>query len=1213
MKKIAKVMISKVYRPNLLAASIAAVCTTMVASSVTQASDIDIYQEAKSGQVTLMMMLDISTSMNGAGTARTDFGLSTSSSGSNADCTGSSSDTTAPNYGYSRTYCTVSKSRYTTLSTGDAVAKTKAEKIKTGCNIQSNGDYHCGDRTARMKDALYELLNGNADKGITKLDDNIVIGLSTFGADNSNKAKSKIWIPARRLGCKAGEDDCYQMTGSKSQRELMTDRVKLLSGISYTPTAWGYAEVINYMMGTRPSSRSNGFDLSESITKIGSSSSQKYQKPASLEQLDDIKKCSGQGIYVLTDGEPNATSSNTKDNMQTGLSQSNFTCTTSNSWDCQHKGARELVNKNNGLALEVRTAVVGFGAVFEELNAGTPYNKKLGQATNITNLGGCTVEGGCNTNPKNAAYWGIVGNGGWYAGSSAQSVVDSVINFITDLNTDVPPVTTGSPTIPTDALNPAILQSNAYYPQFQPTPDKAYQLWVGNLKKYTVSSTGALVDKNSNAIIDSQGRIIDNYDLWATSVIDSVKDADVNTYGSTKYALQGGAWSQLKLRIATDSTHRKLLTNRTGTGTGTGATFSGSNSTLRPVNLDYLTDNTYKDDPNRGYLMSLLGYAVSKSDAENPANITATTLANASELRQIGAVMHSTPVLVTNGGKLVYNATTKTMDSEKREDYVLFGTTQGLLQVVDAETGKEKFAFVPHEMIENQPQAFLATTTTSGGMDRLYYGIDGAWATYTEYVVDSTGNLTAGTGKNNVTGMQLAAGGMRMGGRSYYGLDLSDMDDPKLQFHINPTGTCSNTNPLGCMGQSWSKPTFAHVSWGGKRTLVMFVGGGYDNGYESDSYDQTTATGAGVYMFRVEDETDGGAGKAGDLLWWASSNATSSSATTTNGTIGTNNSQLKYSVVSQIRAVDRNGDDLVDHLYFGDLGGQVFRIDLNNHAAAQGAFATRVQRILDLNTNTAAGKRPRFYDMPAFSLYSNNGSIFAVMSIGSGNRSSPMADYASGTSGRNYDAIYNVYDKDQSRKDLYSLTSSELLTTDVDLSAMGEVTDTNRNDNTDLVASYASSGGWYYYFKSDQLQSEKVFGTPVVLNYQLYASTFDSSKDGISGDCGAGVKGESFLNRFCMPYGQCAVGDAGTSGNNCTGTKCDKTSLGAGIQTAAVRGGDATKPDGGSGSEDDTDGTSAGNYCLSTGSRAAYTPLGGGTGEQTKICLIPQRWYEKLQ
>lgn len=1213
MKKIAKVMISKVYRPNLLAASIAAVCTTMVASSVTQASDIDIYQEAKSGQVTLMMMLDISTSMNGAGTARTDFGLSTSSSGSNADCTGSGGDTTAPDYGYSRTYCTVSKSRYTTLSTGDAVAKTKAEKIKTGCNIQSNGDYHCGDRTARMKDALYELLNGNADKGITKLDDNIVIGLSTFGADNSDKAKSKIWIPARRLGCKAGEDDCYQMTGSKSQRELMTDRVKLLSGISYTPTAWGYAEVINYMMGTRPSSRSNGFDLSESITKIGSSSSKKYQKPASLEQLDDIKKCSGQGIYVLTDGEPNATSSNTKDNMQTGLSQSNFTCTTSNSWDCQHKGARELVNKNNGLALEVRTAVVGFGAVFEELNAGTPYNKKLGQATNITNLGGCTVEGGCNTNPKNAAYWGIVGNGGWYAGSSAQSVVDSVINFITDLNTDVPQVTTGSPTIPRDALNPAILQNDAYYPQFQPTPDKTYQLWTGNLKKYLVSSTGELKDKVNQKIIDSKGRIINNYDYWSPAVDDAVKDADINTYGSIKYAQQGGAWSQLKLRTDADGTiQRKLLTNRTGTGTGTGtgATFSGSNSTLRPVNLDYLTDNTYKDDPNRGYLMSLLGYAVSKSDAENPANITATTLANASELRQIGAVMHSTPVLVTNKGKVKYNSTSKRMESEGREDYVLFGTTQGLLHVVDASTGEEKFAFVPNEMIENQKQAFLTSTATSGGMDNLYYGVDGAWTLHTEYVIDDLGNLTTGTGKGtDQKGKQLAVGGLRMGGRGYYGLDLSNIESPVLKFNINPTApstSCSNSNPLACMGQSWSKPNLAYVNWGGTRKLVMFVGGGYDSGYEAHDYDQTDSKkGAGVYMFSAEGSD------AGTLLWWANANATTSDTDTDSGTIGTKDNNLKYSVVSEIRTVDRDGDDLVDHLYFGDLGGQVFRVDLNNKAVTLGRFATRVQRIIDLNTDTTAGKRPRFYDAPSFSLYSEKGKTFAVVSIGSGNRSSPLQDYTTGTAGYDHDAIYNVYDKDVADKDLYG--SYTIKTDSVTKVQMGEVTDTNRNVNTTLVAPYTGKG-WFYKFQSDQLQSEKVFGTPVVLNYQLYASTFDGSKDGISGDCGAGVKGESFLNRFCMPYGQCAVEDKGTTGENCTGTKCDKTSLGAGIHTTAVRGGDdETNPDGGSGSDKDTGGTSAGNYCLSTGSRAAYTPFGGGTGEQTEICLIPQRWYEKLQ
>ena len=63
MKQIQKNNVEKSYRHKLLITSIAAVCATMIATSVTQASDIDIYQEAKSGQTTLMFMLDISGSM----------------------------------------------------------------------------------------------------------------------------------------------------------------------------------------------------------------------------------------------------------------------------------------------------------------------------------------------------------------------------------------------------------------------------------------------------------------------------------------------------------------------------------------------------------------------------------------------------------------------------------------------------------------------------------------------------------------------------------------------------------------------------------------------------------------------------------------------------------------------------------------------------------------------------------------------------------------------------------------------------------------------------------------------------------------------------------------------------------------------------------------------------------------------------------------------
>jgi type IV pilus assembly protein PilY1 len=39
---------------------------------------------------------------------------------------------------------------------------------------------------------------------------------------------------------------------------------------------------------------------------------------------------------------------------------------------------------------------------------------------------------------------------------------------------------------------------------------------------------------------------------------------------------------------------------------------------------------------------------------------------------------------------------------------------------------------------------------------------------------------------------------------------------------------------------------------------------------------------------------------------------------------------MKYSVVSQIRAVDRDSDGMSDHFYFGDLGGQVLAIYNNS-------------------------------------------------------------------------------------------------------------------------------------------------------------------------------------------------------------------------------------------------------------------------------------------
>lgn len=1165
------------FQAKFLTLCVSAISTGLVLSSVAQASDIDVYQEAKSGDITLVLMLDISGSMDSR-SIRDDYGI-------NSNCTTDQ----APG-GYSRTYCSVNQ----------IYASATVKDPKTGCTLVGT-TYRCYDRISRLKDGVFDLLQGNAAKGVTRLDDDKIIGLSTLGVYLTRYYDTgRVVVPARALGADVG---------LQKHRDVILNAVRGLSASTNTPTARSFAETVAYLMGTTTAGVSNsGFVYSDLSTK--NLAQTLYSSPTSLSQDDGIKKCSGQGVYVLTDGEPTQDSSSLSLMRKAlGSEGSYFTCDNS-SWGCIHAMTRTLLNPaNNPKGLKFKSAVVGFGSGFNNVPS---YDKTKTQQENIDALGVI------NTNVKNAAYWGIIGEGGWYSGTSSQDVVNSVNEFINSLSTEIPAVTTGSPTIARDALNPSVLQKEAYYPQFQPTPDKSYQLWSGNLKKYNVV-LGILKDKGGNSITDSQGRIIDNYDLWARAINDAVKDADENTIGSKKFALVGGAKSKLELRTTANTDNRKLLTNRIINGTGSSATFVNS-TTLRQVKSTDLTDTNYKNDINRGYLISLLGYNV---DASNPNGINLTT---AAELRQVGAVMHSSPILLTNKGTITY--TDNVLGSKDREDYVLFGTTQGLLHVVEAETGKEKFAFVPNEMVESQKQAFLDYKTTSGGTGNLFYGVDGPWTTYTEYVVNSDGALTVGKGVDSQQGTQLAYGGLRMGGRSYYALDLTNMNDPKLKFQISPAdrkvfynGSSREFDQLQYMGQSWSKPTIAWVKWGKSRKRVMFVGGGYDAGgddgdartggvkgayagYESDSYNQTNQKGGGVYMFDADN---------GDLLWWASANASAtSSATANSGVMSTKNDNLKYSVVSEIRAEDRNSDGLVDHLYFGDLGGQLFRIDLDNTATTLGSFAKTPKMLLNLHGTN--GTSPRFYEMPAFSVYDYAGNTFAVISIGSGNRSVPLVDYTVGTTGRDYDAVYNIYDKDVTARDLFKTTYTSKLTTALTLSNLGEVTQANRNDNTTPVAPY-SGNGWYFKFRSQKPQSAKVFATPVVLNSRMFVTTFDGSKDGLSGDCGAGVKGESFMNQFCMPFGQCvkATGGSGSSDPECSSG--DGCSVGPGIQVPPIvddknKCDPATDPNQCKETPKPNDGTNNKNYCITTGNRGAAVKSGIVSTGSSHICLVPQRWFE---
>src|SRR5699024_1843229 len=84
----------------------------------------------------------------------------------------------------------------------------------------------------------------------------------------------------------------------------------------------------------------------------------------------------------------------------------------------------------------------------------------------------------------------------------------------------------------------------------------------------------------------------------------------------------------------------------------------------------------------------------------------------------------------------------------------------------------------------------------------------------------------------------------------------------------------------------------------------------------------------------------------GNLLWWTSSS--------NNGAGNANFTKVEdmtHSVVTEIRTLDRNYDGLTDQLVFADLGGRVWRVDINNSLETTNFKVDRVTKMLDLSVS----------------------------------------------------------------------------------------------------------------------------------------------------------------------------------------------------------------------------------------------------------------------
>jgi type IV pilus assembly protein PilY1 len=246
-----------------------------------------------------------------------------------------------------------------------------------------------------------------------------------------------------------------------------------------------------------------------------------------------------------------------------------------------------------------------------------------------------------------------------------------------------------------------------------------------------------------------------------------------------------------------------------------------------------------------------------------------------------GDPLHSKPLVVNYGTSI----------------RIVIGTNAGVLHMFEDNTTTdvvtETWAFLPKEFLSNIKD--LRNNYSSA--DKLY-GVDGR---ITSYIKDENGD-----GIVNGSDKVYIFFGLRRGGSSYYALDITSPTSPKFLWKID-----SNTSGFSELGQTWSQPKIAYSALNVTGTVaepVLIFGGGYDAGKDAAGVGGNDSSGRAIYMVDA---------KTGALKW---SLAPSGGTTAFTG--------ITDSIPSSIGMLDSDGNGLVDRLYAGDTGGNIWRVDM---------------------------------------------------------------------------------------------------------------------------------------------------------------------------------------------------------------------------------------------------------------------------------------------
>lgn len=418
-----------------------------------------------------------------------------------------------------------------------------------------------------------------------------------------------------------------------------------------------------------------------------------------------------------------------------------------------------------------------------------------------------------------------------------------------------------------------------------------------------------------------------------------------------------------------------------------------------------------------------------------------------------GDPLHSVPLMVNYGGN-------------SENNIVFVSNNAGMLHAIDVSDGSEKFAFMPHEFLSRADEVTTHTLGLNGDNTRQSYRLDGSWISWRK----------PGDSVTDKPDAVYIYGGMRRGGRNYYALDVTSLSSPKMKFPVIEGGQ----GKFDDLGQTWSTPTLTQIPFGEGKKPVLIFGGGYDpSGHDNrQGMGRVSGDSMGNAIYIVDAES-------GDLLWSAT---------------GSDNTNLKWSVPGGISVVDKEFDGVADFLYFGDLGGQLFRVDIDQ----SGALKNSVHRLASLGGSSASTNR-RFYDAPSVVYLNEGGQKVLYVAAASGYRSHPLDE-------KTQDGIFVVKDKT-------ALAKTVTAPKDVSLAEMTNVS-SGEADPKDM--------GWYYYLEG----GEKSMSSPVVFDGVLRFSTYSPKGEDLDDNPCAVSYGRSFLHTVDIVTSKPATNNDGTVPNS---------------------------------------------------------------------------------